>query len=340
MIDPLLTSLCPDFEINSSKFVVPKAGTPCSFPRFAKVASGGHPLGCCCLCTMTRPFGDTWTIAVTAKNAPTTSDSAHEVRMTPTSGPTAPELRHWTSGPAQTVSNQPAVEAFGHELCGHAALLKIKAHPTDTGDTDRSYSDVHDPTVRVENALATEMGLASSQRGLAGGGSHRGESLRVFTVGPFAANTDDPTPFAAQIAAAAAFLNGKTNLLFDTVGFRNAADTTASVSASRATKVLAAINAAVIDTTTDVETSPGALETLTRAQPITDGGVGASPVVEIRMAVRPAGLITPIGVAPPATPVHVDEESPGRVAFIKGPKGSTKGGVNQCHKLLVETAWP
>ena len=335
MIDPLITAICPDFETNSTTGVIrPRAGTPCSFPRFRAVATGSHPLGCCCLCTLTRPWGADWTIVVSSTNAPTTDDGPHEVRMTPTSGPNAPELRHWTTGPAQSTVTQPPVEAFGHELCGHAALMKIRAHPTHAGDTDRSYSDIHDPTVRVENALAAEQGVAGPRRGLAGGGSHRGESLRVFTVGPFTANADDPTPFAAQIAAAAAFLNGKPNLLFDTVGFRDAADTTAAVSATRATRVLAAINAAVTAPTASVETSPGVPETLTRAQPATDGGVGASPVVEIRMAIRPAGLITPVGVAPPATPVHVDEEVPGRVAALKS------GSVNECHDLLATTAWP
>jgi hypothetical protein len=232
--------------------------------------------------------------------------------MTPTSGLGAPEIRHWTTGPTESVRVQPSIEVLGHELCGHAALMKIRAHPADGPDTDRSYSDIHDPTVRVQNALATEMGLAGPRRGLAGGGTHRGESLRVFTVGPFTANADDPTPFASQIAAATAFLNGDPELLFDTVGFQDGLGT-----------VLA-----------DVETSPGVNETLARPQLPTDGGAGASPVVEIRMAIRPAGLITPIGVPPPATPVHVDEQSPGRVASLKA------GSVNECHDLLATTAWP
>jgi hypothetical protein len=332
MIDSMLSSLCPDFEINTSGFVIPRAGTACSIPRFAAVASGSNPLGCCCLCTMTRPFGALWKIVVSSTNAPTTNEGSHTVRMTPTSGPTAPELRHWSGGPVETTSTQPPVEAFGHELCGHAALMKIRAHPGVNGD--RAFNDEHDPTVRVQNALATEMGLGGSRRGLAAGGTHRGESLRVFTVGPFPANDDDPTPFAAQIAAATAFLNGKPELLFDTVGFRNAADTTSGISATRASRVRSAIVAGLGTVLTSVETSPGVPETLARPQPSTDGGVGSSPVVEIRMAIRPAGLLTPIGVPPPATPVHVDEEFPGRVASLRA------GSVNQCHKLLADTAWP
>jgi hypothetical protein len=335
MIDPMITNLCPDFETDSTTGVIrPKAGTPCSIPRFRAVAASSHPLGCCCLCTMTRPWGADWKIIVSSTQAPVTIGGSNVVRMTPTSGPNAPELRHWTGGPTETTATQPPIEAFGHELCGHAALMKIRAHPADSANSDRSYSDTHDPTVRVENALATEMGLGGPRRGLAGGGSHRGESLRVFTVGPFGADADDPTPFAAQIAAAIAFLNGKPDLLFDTVGFSDAADTSATVSATRASRVRAAIVSALTTVVATVETSPGANEMLARPQPATDGGAGTSPVVEVRMAIRPAGLIAPIGVAPPAVPVHVDEELPGRVAALKS------GSVNECHDLLATTAWP
>jgi len=333
MIDPMIASLCPDFETNStSGEITPRGGTPCSIPRFRAVAASSNPLGCCCLCTMTRPWGADWSIIVSATDAPTTSEGSHRVRMTPTSGPNAPELRHWTTGPAQTTTSEQPVEAFGHELCGHAALMKIRAHPGSNGD--RAFNDEHDPTVRVQNALATEMGLGGARRGLAAGGTHRGESLRVFMVGPFVANADDPAPFSGQIAAAVAFLNGKPALLVDTVGFRGGADTVAGVSASRASRVRAAVAAGMTTSTVDVETSPAGPETLPRVQPFTDGGVGASGIVELRMAIRPAGLLTPIGVAPPATPVHVDATDPARVTALKG------GSVNECHQLLANTAWP
>jgi hypothetical protein len=334
MMDPLITALCPDFEVDSTSGVIrPKSGTPCSIPRFGAVAAGSNPLGCCCLCTMTRPWGADWRIIVTSNGAPATFEGTHVVKMTPT-GPGAPQIRHWTGGPTESVRVQPSNEVLGHELCGHAALMKIRAHPADGPGMDRSYSDVHDPTVRMQNALATEMGIAGPRRGLAAGGTHRGESLRVLTIGPFAADADDPTPFAAQIATATRFLNDDPDLLFDTIGFRDTADTNAGVSAMRASRVRAAIIAGMTTVLATVETSPGVNETLARPQASTDGGTGASPVVEIRMAVRPAGLITPIGVPPPATSVHVGEQSPGRVASLKA------GSVNECHDLLATTAWP
>ncbi len=333
MIDPLVTQLCPDFETNStSGEITPKSGTPCTTGRFGAIAAGSQPLGCCCLCTMTRPWGANWKIIVSSTNAPSANSGTHIVRMTPTSGPSAPELRHWTTGPVETNATQAPVEAFGHELCGHAALMKINAH--EAASTDRAFDDQHDSTVRVQNALAVEMGLGGARRGLAGGGTHRGESLRVFTVGPFGINETNPALFAAQIAAAVAFLNGKPELLVDTVGFRGGADTLAGVSAGRAIRVGAEVAAGVTTPTVDVETSPGVPETLARVQPVTDGGVGSSAIVEIRMAIRPAGLITPIGVAPPSPPVHVDPANPARVAALK------RGSVNECHQLLANTAWP
>src|SRR5215204_4097145 len=192
MMDPLIKGLCPDSEIDATDEVVPKAGSACTatkLPNYTKIAGGAHPLGCCCLCTFVRGPGSPWKIIVSSTDAPTTSSGKRTVRMTPTSGPAAPELRHWSAGPIQTTSTQQPVEALGHELCGHAALMQIKAHP-DHSLTDRSYSDEHDTTVRIQNALAAEMGLGGTRRGLAGSGTHRGESLRVFTVGPFAANKD------------------------------------------------------------------------------------------------------------------------------------------------------
>jgi len=129
-------------------------------------------------------------------------------------------------------------------------------------------------------------------------------------------------------------LNGKPELLVDTVGFRDGVDTLSGVSAGRAIGVGAAIVAGITTPTVSVETTPGVTETLARVQPVTDGGVGASAIVELRMAIRPAGSITPTCTAPPSPPVHVDPSNPARVAALK------RGSVNECHQLLANTAWP
>ncbi len=210
----------------------------------------------------------------------------------------------------------------------------MKINAQEAAATDRAYDDQHDSTVRVQNALAVEMSLGEAGRGLAGGGTHRGESLRVFTVGPFAANSASIATLAADIFAAVDYLNGEPELLYYIVGFRVGGETTGTISATRAANVRAAVVAGVTASTTSVETSPAGNETLTRAQPATDGGLGSSAIVEIRMAIRPACLITPIGVAPPSPPVHVDPANPARVAALK------RGNVNECHHLLANTAWP
>jgi len=335
-IDALIGKLCPDFEVAKGGLVTPKKGSDCASFKFGAIAKGKQKLGCCCLCTLTAA-PDTWRVVVSINEAPTTDSAKREVRMTPTSGAAAPDLRYWTAGPTQTVKAQAPAEAFGHELCGHAALMQIKAHPSSLASTpDRAFSDVHDPTVRVQDALGKEMGLPGD-RGLAGGGSHRGESLRVFTIGPFAADADDPSPFAAQIKAAVDFMNGNANLFVDAVGLRDAKDKKPSVSGSRASKVQAELKKGVKALTTKVKTTPkGPEETLDRVQPSIDGGSGASPIVDLRMAFRPAGLVSPVGKAPPATPVHVDPEFP---AVVKALKAGGKG-TNECHKLLSDTAWP
>ncbi len=122
MIDPLVTQLCPDFETNStSGEIKPTNGTPCTTGRFAAIAGGNQPLGCYFLCTMARPWGANWKIVVSSTNAPSANSGTHVVRMMPTSGPSAPELRQWTPGPFETTSTMQPVEAFGHKLFGHAA---------------------------------------------------------------------------------------------------------------------------------------------------------------------------------------------------------------------------
>jgi hypothetical protein len=334
MITPLVTALCPDFEILGGGLVWPKKGTNEAAFNFKKVAAGKQPLGCCCLSTMSAA-PDEWRVVVSTKDAPQTDPVKREVRMTPTSGATAPDIRYWTGGPTETIKNQPSPEVFGHELCGHGALMQIKAHPSNLSTApDRAFSDIHDPTVRIQDVLAKEMGLPGD-RGLAGGGKHRGESLRVFSIGPYAAGADDPAPFKAQIKNAVAFLNGNSDLLVDAVGFRDAKDTKSGVTLDRATKVQAEVSKGLTTATVDVQTTATTTDTLPRAQPATDGGVGTGPIVELRMAVRPAGLVKSVGTAPPAAPVHVDPEFP---AVVKALKAHT--GPNACHDLLADQGWP
>lgn len=338
---PLLQQLCPDFNVDAkSGAVTAKAGTGCAKGGFATVAGGAKKVGCCCLCTLARAPKD-WSIVVSITAAPTTSRSG-VVRMTPTSGATAPDLRYWSAGPTEKMVSLPPVEALGHELCGHAALMQAGAHPPDeTQATSRTFSDIHDPTVKTENALAAEMSLGSAPRGLAGGGAHHGESLRVFTVQPFTPDSDALSATAtAAVDATALFADGNPRQLIDVVGFRDAKDTKTGVSKTRADAVRAALDGR-LKNKADVDFTPSkgaATVSIPRLQPAADGGVATAATVEVRLAREPTGLVNlPAGVSLPAKPAHVGPQTPAVVNSVVKAKG--KGTGNACHDLLIKTAW-
>jgi outer membrane protein OmpA-like peptidoglycan-associated protein len=340
---PLLGKLCPDFDVDAkSGEVSAKTGTDCAKGAFGGVAAGAQKVGCCCLCTLARAPVN-WNIVVTIKGAPTTDGTAHLVKMIPTTGASVPDLRYWTAGPAEKMANLPPEEALGHELCGHAALMQANAHPPgEDSDTSRTFSDIHDPTVKIENALAGagEMALGSTPRGLANAPKHHGESLRVFVVKPFAAD-DDKISTAADtiITGAATFADGNPRQLVDVVGFSDKADKAAGIGKKRADAVRTTLDAKMKNKDpVDFTTSKGAAETsIPRIQPSTDGGVGSAPVVEIRLAREPAGLVTlPSGVSLPSPPTHVEPQTPAVVDLVVK-KGKSTG--NACHDLLIKTAW-
>lgn len=332
-LTPLLTQICPTATVDATSGLVSEPA--CANPT--TVAGGAHPVGCCCICNLSHHHTNhLWRIISSNTDAPTTNSGTRVVRMTRVGVANAPELRYWTA--AGTVASQPPVEALGHELCGHASLMEIGAHPSSLASTpDRAFSDIHDPTVKVQNTLATELGLPGPRRGLAASGVHRGESLRVFTIGPYPVGDDDPAPFTTQISDAIAFANGNSDLFVDVVGFRDGADA-AGLSTSRATRVQALVAAGVAPPTTSIQMTPGAAaSTLTRVQPATDGGASGSRVVELAMAIRPAGLIAPIGPAPPSPPTHVPPEHPFWTGQLIG-HGAAPGS-NACLRLLARTGW-
>ncbi|MFV8750979.1 DUF4157 domain-containing protein [Nannocystaceae bacterium ST9] len=329
-ITPLLGRLCDGFTVQGNGEITSDTTSDCGRGRFDAVSTGARQVGCCCLCTLVRT-PHLWKIIVSTTDAPTTNAGTRIVRMTPT-GARAPDFRYWTGGPTQQQVDLPPEEAFGHELCGHAALMEIQAHPSSSASTpDRAFSDIHDPTVKVENALAGEMGLAGPRRGLAGSGSHRGESLRVFTIQPFNIGSDDPTPAAASMAAATSFMNSNARLLVDVVGFHTVPEV-GTLGLDRARRVQADLASAVTVPSVPVETPTGPTP-VTRIQPAIDGGF-RSPTVEVRMAARPAGLELPPGPTPASPPVHVGAEHPATArALIAG------RSANACHNLLARIAW-
>ena len=340
---PLLQKICPDFDVDAkSGIVTAKAGTDCEKGKFGGVATGKQKLGCCCLCTMARAPND-WRIVVTINDAPSTDDKTRTVKMLPASGSSVPDIRYWTGGGTETMQPLPQPETLGHELCGHAALMQIKAHPPDEDEnTKRTFSDIHDPTVKIENVLAAkgEMNLGNTPRGLAASSKHHGESLRVFVVKPF--KTDDVTVSSTAqtiIDGAAEYSDANETTLIDVVGFTDSGEKDASMSKKRADEVRANFDARLTKKD-DVEftLSPGAASTkIPRLQPAVDGGVGSVASVEIRLASEPAGLENlPAGVTLPSTVTHVDPQHP-EVVDLVTKKGKSTG--NACHDLLIKTAW-
>ena len=336
---PLLNKLCPDFDVDAkSGAVTAKAASACAKGAFGTVATGKQSVGCCCLCSLARA-PQPWRILVTIKGAPTTN-STGTVKMTPTAGSAAPDLRAWTAGPKETVTQLPPEDVLGHELCGHAALMQANAHPPDEdSSTARTFSDIHDPTIKIENKLAGEMALGTPARGLAASSAHRGESLRVFVAQPFA--QDDATLSAAAsgiVDSAVRFADANERLLIDTVGFRDGTDTQPTVGKSRAATVRGEMDARITKKSdVDFTLSKGAADTpIKRLQPEVDGGVGPAAAVEIRMAREPAGLQNlPAGVSLPPKPEHVKPKNPAVVDMVL--KGKSTG--NDCHDLLIRTAW-
>jgi Domain of unknown function (DUF4157) len=341
---PLLQKLCPDFDVDQTTGkVTPIKDTPCDKKDFAGVSTGKQKLGCCCLCTLVKAFQQ-WTIVVTITRAPTTDKDARQVRMTPTAGSSVPDLRYWTGGSPETMVSLPPEEGLGHELCGHAALMQARGHPPpETKKTMRTFSDIHDPTVKIQNELAgpNEMALGSTPRGLAVAGSaHRGESLRVFAVGPFAPDSDTINSAAQTIIdGAAALADGNPRQLIDIVGFSDSNDTLTTIGQTRADTVRAALDSKMTKKKdVDFVMTPGAKPTMIkRLQPAIDGGSAAMAVVEIRLAREPSGLETlPSGVSLSTTITHVNPEQKKRVEDLIN-KGKSTG--NECHDLLITTAW-
>lgn len=179
-VNDLVTELSPSFEVDSSSGEVKPTGIDCSDPD--AVEAGSNPVANCCLCTLSAPTATPWTIFVSETVFPHTSERARRVVTPPADS--AIEYGHWTAADQRAMMSRTLV--LGHELCGHAALMELNAHPD---PADRTTTNVHDPTVRIQNALAAEQGADPSEaRGLAASGTHRGESLARITVKQFPLN--------------------------------------------------------------------------------------------------------------------------------------------------------
>lgn len=333
-MNTLIQALCPDFSVDSATGIVGQT----SAATRPQLASSAKKTGCCCLSILVSS-PQTKTIQVSQVVGP--HNRGNDIVLSPTDSPV--EFGSFSAGNTLVFQTpaQGRVTAAGHELCGHAALMVTGGHP---GNDDRLTTDVHDPTVNIENAIATEQGVATRRhRGLARSGSHRGESVDRITIARFPRNTYDvaslPAAEQAKIEFAANYINE--NETWVTVeGHSDAAGTAASKQAAsqqRADNVKTDLIGRGVSPTISKFGISGAR--FTRAQGMSDRNppdppLSADPAnwrrVEILMAGFPAGAHNP----PSTTPTGVTPHTPASGL------SALRGSSDPCISLLVGSAYP
>jgi outer membrane protein OmpA-like peptidoglycan-associated protein len=341
MMDTLIHALCPQFHVDSSTGEV--AATTAQTLSRDVLASGSKPVGCCCLSILTDTPTQ-WTIEVSGLIGAQTDTSGHKVFLNPTTIPV--EFGAFTS--SNTLAFQGAVPTAGHELCGHAALTEVGAHPA---PANRLTTNVHDPTVNLENQVSSEQGVPSGElRGLAASGSHRGESVDKITIRNYPFNVSDiPAAEKPKIDFAAEYIHTSApasptaptqDEFVSIVGHSDNVGSTAAkqfVSDERARKVKDALIAKGVPATTS-KFGP-TTSRFTSVAGVSDSQPPPAPLnshqanwrrTEILMAGFPAGALnipagTPSGVA--AVPVNPS---------VPGLKTST----DPCIAKLVNEAYP
>ena len=333
-MDTLIQSLCDAFEVDASGDVVTKAG---GSPDRSALAAGSKPTGCCCLAVLVDA-ASIWTIEVSQVTGPHTRFGSRQVVLSPTTTPV--EFGSFTS--AGTLAVQGAVSAAGHELCGHAALREIAGHPS---SQDRTTTDVHDPTVRLENRISAEQGVpAASLRGLAASGTHRGESVDRITVSQYPLNGTEVSSLPAserdKLRFAAAYIVQNESWV-DVLGHSDSAGSSSAkkvVSQERADKAKADLRAHGVPNTITKFGLVG-VPRFTRVEGLGDtqpppAPLAASPAnwrrVELLIAGFPAGAQVP----PPGTPTTVTPHTQAPAV------PALKASADPCVALLAGGAYP
>ena len=300
----------------------------------AQLAAGSKSTGCCCLQVLAASAHD-WTIEVSELIGARTVPSLHQVYLNPAGSP----IEYGSFTAAGSLAFQGDVTTAGHELCGHAALEEIGAHPA--GNQDRSRTDVHDPTVNIENAISTEQGVAASDlRGLAGSGPHRGESTDRITIGGFAFNAFTPPPAASAMLDFAAGYIVTNSSFVSIVGHSDnmgSAPAKQAASEQRAFAVKQALHFRGVSATVAFQGSP--MNRFPHVRGVADteppsGALAADPArwrrVEILTASYPAGALTHPAGTPVGVRAHV--RAPGLPAARSSP--------DDCVRRLARGAYP
>ena len=336
MMSTIISALCPEFEVDAASGEVLTVSRTSLPPD--ELAAGLNPVGCCCLDVLTMAPND-WTIEVSQVVGPRTLGGSRQVVLSPTTTPI--EFGSFTA--AGNLAFQGQVPAAGHELCGHAALMEVGAHPP---PQDRTRTDVHDPTVNIENAISTEQGVpAADLRGLAASSTHRGESVDRITINGYPLNGTavSTLPVAErdklQFAADYATTNGG---FVDILGHSDSAGSASaklSVSQQRADRARDHLLALGLSTTTTPPGFVSATNRFTRVEGVSDTQPPPPPLnanqanwrrVELLIAGFPAGAQTPPSGTPTAVLPHV------RAAGLPAAQAS----ANACVSLLANSAYP
>jgi Domain of unknown function (DUF4157) len=332
MGDTYIRALCDDFAVDqNSGQVVPASGRT---GNRQALAAGSKPTGCCCLAIL-DDSPSTWRIEISAVKSSRTFGRL--VTLPATNVPL--DSGSWTA--AGAVAVQGLIATAGHELCGHAALIEVGAHPA---GGSRLTTDVHDPTVRIENAISTEQGVPAAElRGLAASGPHRGESVDRITVREFPFNVSDPSALPAaergKLEFAADYVVQNQSFV-DVIGHSDPVGSTAAkqlVSDQRAEKTKAFLGGRGVTGTVTKEgrTFPR----FTRVEGVADRepppGGGAVPDgqwrrVELFAANFPAGTQRPPAGTPTAVNPHT--RAPGVTAAATS--------IDPCVALIARTGYP
>jgi hypothetical protein len=177
-INSFISQISSTFSATSSGDINPSNAAACA----------GSPPGMAgqCLCDLhNSPNPEPWKIKIDERDWPHTEEANR--RVTVHSDRSAMEFGAWGGGAQagqRVMLDNPRVLA--HELCGHAWLMERGAHPH--VPPSGGGRPGHDPTVVIENAIATEMrGPGAPQRGLFAD-PHHGESFARVTATGFPTN--------------------------------------------------------------------------------------------------------------------------------------------------------
>ena len=342
-VKPAIEALCPAFSVKAGGQVEANDTDSGGKPSASDHDASKNPVACCCLHVMTNPDGSDWKILISDLVSPQTIEEV-KVIIIPTE--TAPiDYGNWPSAPSEERNFYDPKIVLGHEMCGHASLMELEAHP---GNASRLTTDVHDPTVNIENAIALEQGGDKDKlRGLARSGRHRGESFARIVISKYPINQISPFSIPDKKEQEKLFIARnliKANDFF--VDLRGHTDPSGTdeindrISKQRATAVRAFLLGKVTaqrhldrrDDTTPLVDRFGITEGVRDKQPPKEGTEDPANWrrVEIFMASFPAGTEKP----PEITPDTVDTIEPNEKA-----KKLAKGG-DPCEKRLVTSAYP